>query len=115
MPNKMTVDRDEAGRLYYTYYRGSDEAIKDKDFAVTLHPSDVLHIPGLGFDRIMGYSPIVLERMPSVWDSTLKNLNKLGSTYARDVVCTALPISCRLASSSCPCPALPYLWPVSRQ
>ena len=115
MPNKMTVDRDEAGRLYYTYYRGSDEAIKDKDFAVTLHPSDVLHIPGLGFDRIMGYSPIVLERMPSVWDSPPKNLNKLGSTYARDVVCTALPISCRLASSSCPCPALPYLWPVSRQ
>ena len=82
---------------------------------VNLRPEDVLHIPGLGFDRIMGYSPIVHERMPSVWDSPPKNLNKLGSTYARDVVCAALPISCRLASSSCPCPALPYLWPVSRQ
>ena len=62
MPNKMTVDRDEAGRLYYTYYRGSDEAIKDKDLAVTLHPADVLHIPGLGFDGLVGYSPIAMAK-----------------------------------------------------
>ena len=62
MPNKMTVDRDEAGRLYYTYYRGSDEAIKDKDFAVTLHSSDVLHITGLGFDGLVGYSPIAMAK-----------------------------------------------------
>ena len=38
MPNKMSVDRDESGHLYYTYYRGSDEAIKNKEFAVTLQP-----------------------------------------------------------------------------
>ena len=62
MPNKMSVDRDENGRLYYTYYRGSDEAIKDKEFAVTLHPSDVLHIPGLGFDGLVGYSPIAMAK-----------------------------------------------------
>ncbi len=62
MPNKMSVDRDENGRLYYTYYRGSDEAIKNKDFAVTLQPSDVLHIPGLGFDGLMGYSPIAMAK-----------------------------------------------------
>ncbi len=62
MPNKMSVDRDETGRLYYTYYRGSDEAIKDKDITVTLHPSDVLHIPGLGFDGLVGYSPIAMAK-----------------------------------------------------
>ena len=62
MPNKMSVDRDESGRLYYTYYRGSDEAIKDKEFAVTLQPSDVLHIPGLGFDGLVGYSPIAMAK-----------------------------------------------------
>ena len=108
LPDRMEVDRDNVGTLTYTYSTGSGQR-------VNLRPEDVLHIPGLGFDGIMGYNPIVLERMPSVWDSPPKNLNKLGSTYARDVVCTALPISCRLASSSCPCPALPYLWPVSRQ
>ena len=62
MPNKMSVDRDETGRLYYTYYRGSDEAIKDKEFSVTLQPSDVLHIPGLGFDGLVGYSPIAMAK-----------------------------------------------------
>ena len=62
MPNKMSVDRDENGRLYYTYYRGSDEAIKNKDFAVTFQPSDVLHIPGLGFDGLVGYSPIAMAK-----------------------------------------------------
>ena len=30
LTNKMSVDRDENGRLYYTYYRGSDKAIKNK-------------------------------------------------------------------------------------
>ena len=62
MPNKMSVDRDENGRLYYTYYRGPDEAIKNKEFAVTLKPSDVLHIPGLGFDGLVGYSPIAMAK-----------------------------------------------------
>ena len=62
MPNKMSVDRDENGHLYYTYYRGQDEAIRDKEFAVTLLPTDVLHIPGLGFDGLVGYSPIAMAK-----------------------------------------------------
>ncbi len=62
MPNKMSVDRDEDGRLYYTYYRGTGEAIKNKEFAVTLQPSEVLHIPGLGFDGLVGYSPIAMAK-----------------------------------------------------
>ena len=44
MPNKMTVDRDERGQLYYSYQRGTDEAIRDKNQTVILRPSDVLHI-----------------------------------------------------------------------
>lgn len=62
MPNKMTVDRDANGQLFYTYYRGTDEAIKDKEQFVTLRPSDVLHIPGLGFDGLVGYSPIAMAK-----------------------------------------------------
>ena len=62
MPNKMTVDRDSEGHLYYTYYRGDDEAIKKKEYAVTLQPRDVLHIPGLGFDGLVGYSPIAMAK-----------------------------------------------------
>ena len=30
--------------------------------SVILDPSDVLHVPGLGFDGLVGYSPIALEK-----------------------------------------------------
>ena len=62
MPNRMTVDRDENGRLYYAYARGQDEVIRDKSRTVILSPADVLHIPGLGFDGLVGYSPIAMAK-----------------------------------------------------
>ena len=62
MPNKMTVDRDERGQLYYSYHRSNDEAVRSKDQTVILRPSDVLHIPGLGFDGLVGYSPIAMAK-----------------------------------------------------
>lgn len=62
MPNSMTVNRDSQGRLYYQYYRGLDEAKINKDNIVILSPRDVLHIPGLGFDGIIGYSPIAMAK-----------------------------------------------------
>ena len=62
MPNRMTVDRDENGHLYYQYSRSNDEAIKSKDSTVILQPKDVLHIPGLGFDGLVGYSPIAMAK-----------------------------------------------------
>jgi len=62
MPNKMRVDRDERGQLYYEYQHSSDEADTLKGTCVKLHPSDVLHIPGLGFDGLVGYSPIAMAK-----------------------------------------------------
>lgn len=62
MPNKMTVDRDENGRLFYQYQRSSEDAPSMKGSAVILRPSDVLHIPGLGFDGLVGYSPIAMAK-----------------------------------------------------
>ena len=62
MPNKMTVDRDEHGQLYYEYQRSNDEAPTLKGSTVVLKPTDVLHIPGLGFDGLVGYSPIAMAK-----------------------------------------------------
>ena len=62
MSNKMSVDRDSDGQLYYSYTRGSDEAIRDSQSTVILKPSEVLHIPGLGFDGLVGYSPIAMAK-----------------------------------------------------
>lgn len=63
MPNKMTVDRDKNGRLFYLYQRSVEDApTLGKDSLVYLYPSDVLHIPGLGFDGLVGYSPIAMAK-----------------------------------------------------
>lgn len=62
MPNKMTVDRDENGQLFYTYTRSNEEAPTMEGSTVKLKPSDVLHIPGLGFDGLVGYSPIAMAK-----------------------------------------------------
>ena len=62
MPNRMSVDRDSSGALYYTYTRYSDEAPTMNGMTVTLRSSDVLHIPGLGFDGLVGYSPIAMAK-----------------------------------------------------
>ena len=62
MPNKMTVDRDEKGQLYYEYQHSNDEANTLKGSTVRLKPTDVLHIPGLGFDGLVGYSPIAMAK-----------------------------------------------------
>lgn len=64
MPNKMTVDRDENGQICYLYNRSSDDAptMKTNSFTVKLSASDVLHIPGLGFDGLVGYSPIAMAK-----------------------------------------------------
>ena len=62
MANKMQVDRDENGQLYYIYTRSSDEAKTMEGVTVYLSPRDVLHIPGLGFDGLVGYSPIAMAK-----------------------------------------------------
>ena len=62
MPNKMKVDRDEKGVLYYEYTHSTDEADTMKNTTVRLSSYDVLHIPGLGFDGLVGYSPIAMAK-----------------------------------------------------
>jgi HK97 family phage portal protein len=62
MPDRMTVDRDDKGRLYYEYQVTTDDAPINKKSTVKLKPYDVLHIPGLGFDGLVGYSPIAMAK-----------------------------------------------------
>ena len=63
MPTKMTVDRDSKGRLYYLYTRGTDDSPTDAASGqVYLPPEQVLHIPGLGYDGIVGYSPLAMAK-----------------------------------------------------
>ena len=56
LPNRMSVERDENGELVYTY------APVEGGKQIKLRREDVLHIPGLGFDGLVGYSPIAMAK-----------------------------------------------------
>ncbi|SFA71425.1 phage portal protein [Selenomonas ruminantium] len=61
LPNHMSVDRDEQGEIVYTY-TPSNDSNPHVTQQVKLRRQDVLHIPGLGFDGLVGYSPIAMAR-----------------------------------------------------
>ena len=63
MPDKVRVDRDQRNRLVYIYSR-YDEANPNlkQQGDIVLQAEDVLHIPGLGYDGLVGYSPIALAK-----------------------------------------------------
>ncbi len=62
MPNRMQVDRDKSGKLYYQYTTSAEDAPTMQGNSVVLDASEVLHIPGLGFDGLVGYSPIAMAK-----------------------------------------------------
>lgn len=63
LPNKVEVERSESGQLVYFYTRNSEENPNLKETGrIRLRSEDVLHIPGLGFDGLVGYSPIALAK-----------------------------------------------------
>ena len=54
LPSKMLVSRTDQGILFYQY---------EKDGRTYFLPNtEVLHIPGLGFDGLVGYSPIAMAK-----------------------------------------------------
>ena len=63
MANRMKVDRDDSGNLIYIYnrYENADPNLKQTG-EVILQAEDVLHIPGLGFDGLVGYSPVAIAK-----------------------------------------------------
>lgn len=62
MPDRMSVERDEHGQICYEYMVSTDDGPTLKGSTVRLQTSDVLHIPGLGFDGLVGYSPIAMAK-----------------------------------------------------
>ena len=72
MPDRMKVDRDDKGQIYYEYFVSDSDAGTEKQGIVKLNGSDVLHIPGLGFDGLVGYSPIKEKQIKNASKDKLK-------------------------------------------
>lgn len=64
MADKMKLSRDKNKQLYYEYTYSDLEAdtYKSKDKTVILEPREVFHVPGMGFDGLIGYSPLALAK-----------------------------------------------------
>lgn len=63
LPDQMRVHRSEKGKLFYVYnrYEEDNPNFQEKG-SIVLSQEEVLHIPGLGFDGLIGYSPIALAK-----------------------------------------------------
>lgn len=55
MPEKMRIDRGADTKIYYTYN-------SDKQGTFVFCKDEILHIVGLGFDGLVGYSPIAMAK-----------------------------------------------------
>ena len=63
MPNRMSVDRDPNGKIYYKYSVNESDNRGLKNIGqIYLKKEDVFHIPALGFDGLVGYSPIAMAK-----------------------------------------------------
>jgi len=54
LPDRMTVERNAGGKLVYTYQSDKGQ--------IKLGRENILHIPGLGFNGVVGYSPIAMAK-----------------------------------------------------
>lgn len=81
LPENVEVDRDEQGQLYYIYHAYTDEVPGEKNQDIYFRKDEILHIPGLGFNGLVGFSPIAM--MKNSLGTTLA-VEKYGSSFFKN-------------------------------
>ena len=81
LPEYVEIDRDSRGKLYYTYHAYTDDTPNMKNSDVRFRRDEILHIPGLGFNGIVGFSPIAM--MKNALGATLA-VEKYGSVFFKN-------------------------------
>lgn len=80
-PDNVEVDRDEHGEIYYIYHAYTDEVPGQQNKDVFFRYDEVFHVPGLGFNGLVGFSPIAM--MKNSLGTTLA-VEKYGSAFFRN-------------------------------
>lgn len=62
LPENVEIDRDAKGNLYYIYHAYTDEVPGDNNKDIIFRRDEILHIPGLGFNGLVGFSPIAMMK-----------------------------------------------------
>lgn len=81
LPENVEMDRDESGKLYYIYHAYTDEVPGEKDKDIYFRREEILHIPALGFNGLVGFSPIAM--MKNSLGSAIA-VNRYGSSFFKN-------------------------------
>lgn len=81
LPENVEVDRDESGHIYYIYHAYTDEKPGERDKDIFFRNDEIFHVPGLGFNGLVGFSPIAM--MKNSLGTTLA-VEKYGSSFFRN-------------------------------
>ena len=81
LPESVEVDRDESGQIYYIYHAYTDEAPGENNKDLYFRRDQILHIPGLGFNGLVGFSPIAM--MKNALGSAIA-VQKYGSAFFKN-------------------------------
>ena len=81
LPENVEVDRSAAGEIYYIYHAYTDETPGENNKDITFMRQDILHSPGLGFNGLVGFSPIAM--MKNALGSAIA-VEKYGSSFFRN-------------------------------
>ena len=69
-PENVEIDRLGSGEIYYIYHADTDEVPGKKNCDINYRRDEIFHVPGLGFNGLIGFSPIAMMK------------NSLGSAIA---------------------------------
>ncbi len=80
-PDQMEVDRDKQGRIIYIYHAYTDDVpdLQNKDYI--FRADEIFHIPGLGFNGLIGFSPIAMMKNAL---GTAIAVEKYGSSFFKN-------------------------------
>lgn len=79
--DQMEVSRDKQGRIIYIYHAYSDDVpgLQNKDYI--FRSDEIFHIPGLGFNGLIGFSPIAMMKNAL---GTAIAVEKYGSSFFKN-------------------------------
>lgn len=81
LPENVEIDRNDAGEIYYLYHAYTDEKPGENNQDIVFRRDEILHIPGMGFNGLVGFSPIAM--MKNALGTTLA-VEKYGSSFFRN-------------------------------
>ena len=81
LPENVEIDRDDGGNLYYIYHAYTDEVPGENNKDIVFKREEILHIPGLGFNGLVGFSPIAMMKNAL---GTTRAVERYGSSFFRN-------------------------------